>query len=77
MKRAKVGLVWFLWFSYQEPVIIDLEDNEGVDKFWYTAGQSELDKRRSSVQLTMSVGGTTRLPPLIVFRGKALCINAE
>ena len=54
----------------QIPLPFVLEDNKsydtkGVDEVWCGTGQSGLDKRQCTVQLTVFAHGSTRLPPLI------------
>ena len=66
----------------QTPLPFVLEGNKScdtkvVDEVWCDTGQSGLDKRQCIVQLTGFADGSTRLPPLIVFKGKGLCISAE
>ena len=66
----------------QTPLPFVLEDNKcydtkAVDEVWCATGQSGLDKRQCTVQLTMFADSGTRLPPLIVFKGKGLRISAE
>ena len=66
----------------QTPLPFVLEDNKtydtkGVDEVWCATGQPGLDKRQCTVQLTVFADGSTRLPPLIIFKGKGLRISAE
>ena len=54
-----------------------MDQNKCVDEVWCATGQSRLDKRQCIVQITVFADGSTRLPPLIVFKGKGLRISAE
>ena len=63
----------------QTPLLFVLEDNKtcdtkGVAEVWCATGQSGLDKRQCTVQLTVFADGSARL---IIFKGKGLRISAE
>ena len=64
----------------QTPLQFVLDDNKTCDKkeseeVWIASGQSGLEKRQCIIQLTMFADGKTP-PPLIIFRGQGLQINA-
>ena len=52
-------------------------DVKGADEVWSVTAQSGLDKRECTIQLTVFADGNTRLPPLIIFKGKGLRISAD
>ena len=63
----------------QTPLPFVLDDNKTYDKVgakevWIASGQSGLEKRQCTVQLTVFADGGT-LPPLNIFRGKGLRIQ--
>ena len=65
----------------QTPLPFVLDDNKTYDKVgakevWIASGQSGLEKRQCTVQLTVFADGST-LPPLIIFRGKGLRIQPD
>ena len=41
------------------------------------SGQSGLDKRQATIQLTVFVGGVDRVRPTVIFQGKGLRISAK
>ena len=45
-------------------------DKKGVREVWAESGQSDLDKRQATVQLTVFADGVDRIRPTIIFRGK-------
>ena len=64
----------------QTPLTFVLDDNKTCDKkeaeeVWITRDQSGLEKHQCTIQLTMFADGK-RLPPIIIFRGQVLRINA-
>ena len=52
-------------------------DQKGVNEVWTQSGQSGLDKRQATVQLTLFVGGIGRVRATVIFRGKGLQISAK
>ena len=52
-------------------------DKKGVKEVWVQSGQSGLDKRQATVQLTVFPDGVDRVRPTITFRGKGLRIRAK
>ena len=52
-------------------------DKEGVKEVWAQSGQSSLDKRQATVQLTVFVDGVDSVRPTVIFRGKGLRISAK
>ena len=64
----------------QTPLPLELDDKKTYEKrdaeeVWSATGQSGLEKRQCTVQLTIFADGST-LPPLIISRGKGLRIKA-
>ena len=51
-------------------------DKVGPKEVWIASGQSGLEKRQCTVQLTMFADGST-LRPFIIFRGKGLNIQPD
>ena len=61
----------------QTPLLFVLDEGRTYDTvdakaIWVRSGQSSLDKRQCSVQLTIFGVGLCRLRPTIIFRGKGL-----
>ena len=52
-------------------------DKKGVKEVWAQSGQSGLDKRQATVQLTVFADGVDRVRPTAIFRGKVLRITAK
>ena len=52
-------------------------DKKGVKEVWAQSGQSSLDKRQATVQLTVFADGFDRVRPTVTFRGKGLRISAK
>ena len=44
-------------------------DKKDVKEVWAQSGQSGLDKRQATVQLTVFADGIDRVRPTIIFRG--------
>ena len=66
----------------QTPFPLALDDNRiydtvGAKEIWVRSGQSVLDKRQCTVQLTVFGGGVCRLRPTLIFRGTGLRISKE
>ena len=66
----------------QTPLPFVLDDNRtydtvGAKEIWVRSGQSGLDKRQCTVQLTVFDDGVGRLIPTLVFQGKCLRISKE
>ena len=66
----------------QTPLPFVLEDNRtydsvGAKEIWVRSGQSGLDKRQCSVQLTVFGDRVCRLRPTLIFQGKGLRISKE
>ena len=66
----------------QTPLPFVLDDNRtydtvGAKELWVRSGQSGLDKRQCTVQLTVFGDGVCRLRPTLIFRGKGLRISKE
>ena len=66
----------------QTPLPLALDDNRtydtvGAKEIWVRRGQSGLDKRQCTVQLTVFGGGVCRLRPTLIFQGKGLRISKE
>ena len=66
----------------QTPLPFVLDDNRtydtvGAKEIWVRSGQSGLDKRQCTVQLTVFGDGVCRLRPTLIFRGKGLRISKE
>ena len=62
------------------PFVLDDEktsDKKGVKEVWAQSGQSSLDKRQATVQLTVFADGVDRVIPTVIFRGKGLRISAK
>lgn len=45
-------------------------DRKGSKEIWFTSGQSGLDKRQCTVQLTIFGDGVPRVRPAVIFRGQ-------
>ena len=63
----------------QTPLPFVMDDNRtyektGASEVWIASGQSGLEKRQCTVQLTIFADGSA-LPALLIFRGKGLRIN--
>ena len=52
-------------------------DKKGVKEVCAQSGQSGLDKRQATVQLTVFADGVDRVRPTVIFRGKGLRISAK
>ena len=52
-------------------------DKKGIKAVWAQSGQSGLDKRQATVQLTVFADGVNRVRPTAVFWGKGLRISAK
>ena len=52
-------------------------DTTGAKDVWCKTGQSGLDKRQCTVQLTVFADGVPRVKPLLIFRGKGLRIKSS
>ena len=52
-------------------------DKKGVKEVWAQSGQSDLNKRQATVQLTVFADGVDRVRPTVIFRGKGLRISAK
>ena len=50
---------------------------KGVKEVWAQSGQSSLDKRQVTVQLTVFADGVDSVRPTVIFRGKGLRISAK
>ena len=66
----------------QTPLPFVLDDNRtydtvGAKEIWVRSGQSGLDKRQCTVQLTVFGDGVCRLRPTLIVRGKGLRIPKE
>ena len=48
-----------------------------MKEVWAQSGQSGLDKRQATVQLTVFSDGVDRVRPTVIFRGKGLQISAK
>ena len=64
------------------PLPFVLDDNRtydtvGAKEIWVCSGQSGLDKRQCTVQLTVFGDGVCRLRPTLIFWGKGLRISRE
>ena len=49
----------------------------GAHTVWVKSLGSGLDKRQATVQLTVHVDGVAHTPPMVVFRGKGICISSK
>ena len=66
----------------QTPLSFVLDDNRtydtvGAKEIWVRSGQSGLDKRQCTVQLTVFGDGVCRLRPTLIFWSKGLRISKE
>ena len=52
-------------------------DKKGVKEVWAQSGQSSLEKRQATVQLTVFVDLVDRVGPTVIFRGKGHRIIAK
>ena len=52
-------------------------DKKGVKEVWTQSGQSGLDKRQVTVQLTVFADEVDRVSPTATFRGKCLRISTK
>ena len=52
-------------------------DKKGVKEVLAQSGQSGLDKRQATVQLTVFADAVDRVTPTVIFRGKGLRISAK
>ena len=52
-------------------------DKKGEKKVWAQSGQSGLDKRQVTIQLTVFADGVDRVRSTVIFRGKSLRISAK
>jgi hypothetical protein len=62
------------------PFILDdgkTYDIKGVKEVWAQSGQSGLDKRQATVQLTVFADGIDRVRPTLIFKGKGLRIATK
>ena len=48
-----------------------------MKEIWAQKGQSGLDKRQATVQLTVFADGVDRVRPTVIFRGKGLRVSAK
>ena len=60
-------------------VLVDgkIYDKKGVKEVWTQSGESGLDMRQATVQLTVFAGGVDRVRPTVTFRGEGLRISAK
>ena len=65
-----------LWWMMVRPTEIWSKES-GSKEIWCASGSSGLEKPQHTVQLTIFVDGVSRVRPLVIFRGKSLCIKAE
>ena len=52
-------------------------DKKGVKEVSAQSGQSDLDKRQATVQLTLFADGVDKVRPAVIFLGKGLRISAK
>ena len=67
---------------YQTPLPFVLDDGKtyvkkSLKEVRTQSGQSGLDKRQATVQLTMFADGVDRVRPTVIFRGKGLQVSAK